>query len=101
MAHAKEGETAAAEPASLHEGLLSRLRCFIVEGHLAPGSRLPERELCLQMSVSRTPMREALKVLAAEGLVELLPNRGARVAHFDESDIENMFGRTGGVVAVA
>jgi DNA-binding GntR family transcriptional regulator len=101
MAHAKEGETAAPEPASLHEGLLSRLRDFIVEGHLAPGARLPERELCLQMSVSRTPMREALKVLAAEGLVELLPNRGARVSQFTETDVGNLFDVVAGLEFVA
>jgi DNA-binding GntR family transcriptional regulator len=91
MAHAKEAATVAPQPASLHEGLLSRLRDFIVEGHLAPGSRVPERELCLQMSVSRTPLREALKVLAAEGLIELLPNRGARVRRFTEADVRNLF----------
>jgi DNA-binding GntR family transcriptional regulator len=101
MAHAKEGETVAPEPASLHEGLLSRLRDFIVEGHLAPGSRLLERGLCLQMSVSRTPMREALKVLAAEGLVELLPNRGARVSQFTETDVGNLFDVVAGLEFVA
>lgn len=45
-----------------------------------PGSKIPEAELCIQMQVSRTPMREAIKRLAAEGWVDLLLNRGARVS---------------------
>lgn len=78
-------------PPSLHADILTRLRDFLVEGHLAPGARIPERELCERFDVSRTPLREALKVLAAEGLVELLPHRGARVRHFSETDIRNLF----------
>jgi len=76
---------------NLHDSVVSRLRDLIIEGEMASGARLAERQLCDSLGVSRTPLREALKVLAAEGLVELLPNRGARVARLDESDIENMF----------
>lgn len=76
---------------SLHDDVLGRLRDFVVEGHLAPGARIPERDLCARFAVSRTPLREALKVLAAEGLIELLPNRGARVRQFSEADIRNLF----------
>lgn len=65
---------------SLHEELVERLRSAIVEGQLKPGAKVPERELCEGLGVSRTPLREALKVLAREGLVVLSPNRGARVA---------------------
>jgi len=79
------------EPVSLHADLVGQLRDFLVEGHLAPGIRVPERELCERFTVSRTPLREALKVLAAEGLIELLPNRGARVRQFSEADIRNLF----------
>ena len=79
------------EPVSLHADLVGQLRDFIVEGHLAPGIRVPERDLCERFEVSRTPLREALKVLAAEGLIELLPNRGARVRQFSEADIRNLF----------
>ncbi len=79
------------EPPSLHADIVSQLRDFIVEGRLAPGSRIPERELCEKFGISRTPLREALKVLAAEGLIELLPNRGARVRQFSETDIRNLF----------
>ena len=79
------------EQASLHADIVSQLRDFIVEGQLSPGSRIPERELCEKFGISRTPLREALKVIAAEGLIELLPNRGARVRQFSEADIRNLF----------
>ncbi|MCC6211508.1 MAG: GntR family transcriptional regulator, partial [Burkholderiales bacterium] len=61
----------------LHEEAADRLRELIEQGRLAPGARLNERLLTGQLGVSRTPLREAFKVLATEGLVELLPNRGA------------------------
>jgi DNA-binding GntR family transcriptional regulator len=85
----------------LHADLVSQLRDFVVEGHLAPGSRIPERELCEKFGVSRTPLREALKVIAAEGLIELLPNRGARVRQFSETDIRNLLEVLGGLDFVA
>ena len=65
---------------SLHDEVTARLRDLVTEGEIAPGRRLNERELALRLDVSRTPFREAFKVLAAEGLLELLPNRGAIVA---------------------
>lgn len=89
------------QPVSLHDDILSRLRDFIVEGNLDSGARIPERELCEQFAVSRTPLREALKVLAAEGLVELLPNRGARVRAFTEAGIRNLFEVIAGLDFVA
>ena len=64
----------------LHEEAIDRLRDLIVQGQLAPGTRLNERLLTARLGISRTPLREAIKLLAAEGLVELLPNRGAIVA---------------------
>jgi DNA-binding GntR family transcriptional regulator len=64
---------------SLHEEVVEILRELVLEGRIAPETRVPELELCRRLHVSRTPMREALKVLAAEGLVELQPNRGAVV----------------------
>jgi DNA-binding GntR family transcriptional regulator len=91
----------ASQAGSLHAELLAQLRNFIVDGRLAPGSRVPERELCEQLSVSRTPLREALKVLAAEGLIELLPNRGARVRRFTETDIRNLFDIAAGLEFLA
>lgn len=69
----------------------ARLRDMIVEGVLAPGARLNERVLCEQLQVSRTPLREAFKTLAGEGLIELLPNRGAIVAQLSLVEIEESF----------
>jgi DNA-binding GntR family transcriptional regulator len=77
--------------AALHEQVTQRLRQMLVEGQIAPGAKLNERELCEAIKVSRTPLREAIKTLAAEGLVELLPNRGAIAVALSETDILNTF----------
>ena len=74
-----------------YDDVVSGIRDMIVEGELAPGPRISERALCDRFGVSRTPLREALKVLASEGLVELTPNRGARVIRLTERDAEDMF----------
>lgn len=73
---------------SLHDELLNRLRNMIIGGQFVPGDKIPERRLCDQFGVSRTPLREALKVLAAEGLVQLAPNRGAMVAALTPEELE-------------
>lgn len=86
---------------SLHDELVGHLRDLIIEGELAPGTRIPERELCLRFGVSRTPLREALKVLASEGLLALLPNRGAQVASLTIADVEEMFPVMGALEALA
>lgn len=86
---------------SLHDEILGRLRDHIVAGNIADGGRISERELCEMLKVSRTPLREALKVLAAEGLVELLPNRGARVRALSAHDISELFDLMGGLEGLA
>ena len=75
----------------LHEQVGARLRQRIVEGRIAPGAKLNERVLAEQLQVSRTPLREAIKLLAAEGLVELLPNRGAVAVKLTEPDVADTF----------
>ncbi len=75
----------------LHTAVAQRLRTMIVEGALAPGEKLNERELAERLRVSRTPLREALKMLTADGLVEHLPNRGAQVAQMSEEDVVHAF----------
>lgn len=75
----------------LHEQVASRLRTMLVEGSIKPGAKLNERELCERLRVSRTPLREAIKLLAAEGLVDLLPNRGAVAVKLTEADVLNTF----------
>lgn len=77
--------------AALHEQVANRLRQMLVENHIPPGAKLNERELSEVLHVSRTPLREAIKMLAAEGLVELLPNRGAIAVELTEADVQNTF----------
>jgi len=87
--------------ASLHEQVAMRLRQMLVEGAIAPGAKLNERELCEVLEVSRTPLREAIKMLAAEGLVELVPNRGAIALQLDEAAIRHTFEVMGGLEALS
>lgn len=75
---------------ALHDALVGRLRDMIIEGDLAPGTRLHETHLGEQLGVSRTPLREAIKYLASEGLVELVPSRGATVKRFSGKDVHDM-----------
>lgn len=75
----------------LHDTVVEHLRNFITEGMLEPGTKLNERELCETLGISRTPLREALKVLESEGLIEINPNRGASVARMSELDIREAF----------
>jgi DNA-binding GntR family transcriptional regulator len=77
--------------AALHEQVAQRLRQMLVESRISPGAKLNERELAEVLQVSRTPLREAIKMLAAEGLVELLPNRGAIAVSLSEADVLNTF----------
>ena len=75
----------------LHEQAAARLRTMLVEGRIAPGAKLNERELAEALRISRTPLREAIKMLAAEGLVDLLPNRGAVAVKLTETDVMHSF----------
>ena len=75
----------------LHEQVAQRLRQMLVEGLIPPGGKLNERTLCEELSISRTPLREAIKMLAAEGLVELLPNRGSVAVQLSEADVLHTF----------
>ena len=76
---------------SLHDGVAARLRDLVFERKAAPGSYIDELALAMQWQISRTPLREALKVLAAEGLVELVPRRGCRVVALTDADAEQLF----------
>ena len=86
---------------SLHDELAMRLRDMIVDGQLKPAQKVPEASLCERFGVSRTPMREALKVLAAEGLINLVPNRGAVVAKITLQEIQDLFPIMGALEALA
>jgi len=85
----------------LHEQAAARLRTLIVRGDLAPGESLMEVELSELLDVSRTPLREALKLLAAEGLVELRLNRSAVVAPLRRDEITELFEAVSGIERIA
>jgi DNA-binding GntR family transcriptional regulator len=76
---------------ALHEQVAARLRTWLVEGRIPPGAKLHERTLCEQLRVSRTPLREAIKLLASEGLVDLVPHRGAVAVRLNEADVLQTF----------
>jgi DNA-binding GntR family transcriptional regulator len=78
-----------------------RLRELIIEGELASGTRLNERALCDRLGISRTPLREAFRVLAAEGLIALNPNRGAAVVRLSNDDIRESFEVMGALEALS
>lgn len=86
---------------ALHEEAADRLRDMIVEGTLAASDRIPEQLLCRQLGISRTPLREALKMLAAEGLVVLQPNRGATVSDPGPEEVDQTFRVIGALEALA
>jgi DNA-binding GntR family transcriptional regulator len=75
----------------LHDAIVTRLRDMIIEGELKPGARIHESQVGMLLGVSRTPLREAIKFLASEGLVELVPSRGAIVRMFDKKDVADMW----------
>jgi DNA-binding GntR family transcriptional regulator len=85
-----ESEVARIERPTLHNVVVSRIRDMIIEGQLPTGVRIHEGRVGEQLGVSRTPLREALKVLANEGLVELIPNRGATVRKLTAKEVRDM-----------
>lgn len=86
---------------TLHDGVLYSLRDLIIHNELPPGTRLTEAVLCERLKVSRTPLREALKVLSHQGLVEILPNRGARVVKLTKEDVRHLFEVIGALESLA
>jgi DNA-binding GntR family transcriptional regulator len=80
------------ETFSLVQLAVSRLSREILSGDIAPGERLIEVQLTRRLGISRAPLREALRLLAQQGLVEHSPRRGARVATLSEQDVEELYG---------
>lgn len=76
---------------SLQESTYNRLRDEIITGVISPGSSLKEESLSRRFGISRTPLREAIRRLSEEGLVEVLPYRGARVVHLDGDHLREIF----------
>lgn len=90
-------EALSEEGGPLHGQIVGKLRALLLSGQLPSGSRIPEADLCRRFAVSRTPLREALKVLAAEGFIELRPNRGSIVAPINPIEIGHVFELKGGI----
>ena len=90
----------AVSPGLTHQAA-ARLRTLLIEGRIAPGAKLNERVLAEQLRISRTPLREAIKLLAEEGLVDLLPNRGAVAVKLTETDIVHTFEVLAGLEAMS
>jgi len=86
-----DGFNLAIARSTLPQVAAERLRALIIEGVLAPGARLNERELSQQLGLSRTPLREAFRLLAAEGLLLQLPNRGVQVVALSREDVRHAF----------
>lgn len=76
---------------SLHDQVAEQLRALIFAGELSPGMFVDETRLCEQLAISRTPLREALKVLSAEGLIRHEPRRGSFVNEVTEQDLDDIF----------
>ncbi len=84
-------DTTPLRPVSLHEEVATRLRSMVFERQLAPGQWIDELALAGEWQISRTPLREALKVLASEGLVTPVPRQGCKVAELSEDDADALF----------
>ncbi len=78
-------------PQTLRDIVQARMREAIIDGHFAPGERLVERPLCEQLGVSRTVIRETIRFLEAEGLVEIIPNRGPIVARLNWDQAKQIY----------
>lgn len=93
-------QTSLSRRGSLHGAAVSKLRAMIVSGRVSPGVALREKELCQALGISRTPLREAIRTLAREGLVKLSPNRSAIVAQVDVKAVENLYQAIGHIEAL-
>src|ERR1700712_2718044 len=85
------GSDGFALPATLVELAAHRLRDEILRGALKPGEKIIEEQLCADFGISRAPLREALRLLAQQGLVEHLPRRGSRVTEWSPTDVLQLF----------
>jgi DNA-binding GntR family transcriptional regulator len=79
------------QPQSLVELATARLRSEILSGALEPGDRLVEEQLTQRFQISRAPLREAMRLLAEQGLVEHLPRKGVRVTTYSDRDFDELF----------
>ncbi len=97
----QRGSQSGSERPTLAVRLVADLRQLIFDGDLAPGTRLQEEELSRRFGVSRTPLREALKLLTSEGLIRIEPNRGATVTALSVAELAETFPVMGALEALA
>lgn len=83
--------SAASTILSLPQNLFNQLRDDILQGKIGPGEKLTEQRICKEYKVSRTPVREAFQKLELDGLIQIIPNRGAFVIGLSRQDIEDMY----------
>ena len=76
---------------TLHQEIANQIRGMIRNGILIKGQKIDEKYLCESMGVSRTPVRESLRILSSEGLIDLVPNRGAYISQPPIKEIKDMF----------
>ncbi len=82
--------TDSAPDVTLVNAVAARLRDMIIQDQLQPGARIRERQLSEHLNVSRTPLREAIRILVSERLVDSLPNRGAVIANPDPTEVREL-----------
>ena len=76
---------------TMADQIADHIQRSIFEGNIFPGDRLIENEIAKQLDVSRTPTREAFRILASQGLVEITSNKGVRVTLITKSDLADLF----------
>lgn len=89
------------EDTSVHDGVYKMLRRMILYSDIEPGSWMRQNEVAAHFNVSRTPVREAFRTLSQEGLVELVPNYGARVSHLSVEAFEELYALRRGIEGLA
>lgn len=90
MSKAADSRIRFADPGLIRDRVVHALREAIIAGRLKPGERIRERELVAMLGVSRSPLREAIRILETEGLITSLAHRGARVSELSATDLRDM-----------
>jgi DNA-binding GntR family transcriptional regulator len=91
----------ATEEMSVHDWVYKTLRQMILYSHIEPGTWMRQKEVAAHFNVSRTPVREAFRTLSQEGLVELIPNYGARVSRLSIEEFEELYALRRGIEGLA
>jgi len=96
-----ESEDQSTEDMSVHDWVYKTLRRMILYSDIEPGAWMRQKEVAAHFNVSRTPVREALRTLSQEGLVELIPHYGARVSRLSVEEFEELYALRRGIEGLA